>query len=534
MGELVTGLYKLRIESVRNTGSTTDRYLAQIIEIKSKGSDSADVRWGEQVTVKFAHNNNNPESFIGGIGTFDGDNNDIQTNSGNVKLNVRNNATFSLPSDFTYQNHITEEQTMPTQNTLKEYIDLLLNNHNLIITGAPGTGKTYLARQIAMRMIFDDTPEKASLNPDALEGEDKRRFDDHFDFVQFHPSYDYTDFVEGLRPAEPDSNGTIGFELTNGLFKIFCKKALEVKKIGTPIADFDAAWQKFLEKFDENSPLNIAEKFSVQLTERDSIKDANPNYGSYTKENIYNVYRGLKGRKSGAFNGRMKKICDYLKRECNLEEYAEKKQDASGETSTNNPCYIFVIDEINRGEISKIFGELFFSIDPGYRGKKGKVKTQYANIQSADTVFDENEGPGWFYIPENVYIIGTMNDIDRSVESFDFAMRRRFVWQEVTAEESAKNMKLEEKLGRVSVEKMGSLNRAIEKTDGLGRHYQIGAAYFLKLEKYKQPDGDYDYEKFWKLHLEPLLREYVRTLPKPEEQLARLKKAYDEPASSAS
>ena len=94
---------------------------------------------------------------------------------------------------------------------------------------------------------------------------------------------------------------------------------------------------------------------------------------------------------------------------------------------------MFVIDEINRGEISKIFGELFFSIDPGYRGKKGSVKTQYANLY-----IDEED----LYVPENVYIIGSMNDIDRSVETFDFAMRRRFTWCEVTAAESAENMQL--------------------------------------------------------------------------------------------
>ena len=90
-----------------------------------------------------------------------------------------------------------------------------------------------------------------------------------------------------------------------------------------------------------------------------------------------------------------------------------------------NKKYIFIIDEINRGEISKIFGELFFSIDPGYRGTKGMVKTQYQNMITEDSdPFYEG-----FYVPENVYIIGTMNDIDRSVESMDFAMRRRVAWE---------------------------------------------------------------------------------------------------------
>jgi 5-methylcytosine-specific restriction endonuclease McrBC GTP-binding regulatory subunit McrB len=125
-----------------------------------------------------------------------------------------------------------------------------------------------------------------------------------------------------------------------------------------------------------------------------------------------------------------------------------------------------------------------------------------------------------------------MNDIDRSVESFDFAMRRRFVWQEITAEESEKNMNLLEKTGENSVLRMKSLNDAIEKTEGLDRHYQVGAAYFLKLENYTLPDGGYDHKKLWSLHLKALLQEYVRALPESKEVLAKLKAAYDRKASA--
>lgn len=109
-----------------------------------------------------------------------------------------------------------------------------------------------------------------------------------------------------------------------------------------------------------------------------------------------------------------------------------------------------------RAEISKIFGELFFSIDPGYRGHKEGVYTQYANL---------HENPEEkFYIPNNVYIIGTMNDIDRSVDTFDFAMRRRFTFLEIKAEDSAQNMLTQEK----TKELMTRLNEAIvakEKVD---------------------------------------------------------------------
>jgi hypothetical protein len=103
--------------------------------------------------------------------------------------------------------------------------------------------------------------------------------------------------------------------------------------------------------------------------------------------------------------------------------------------------YIFIIDEINRGELSKIFGELFFSIDPGYRGKKEmRVQTQYQNLITDDT----DPFKDGFYVPQNVYIIGTMNDIDRSIESMDFAIRRRFAWVEVKAND---NTEMLSKLG---------------------------------------------------------------------------------------
>ena len=173
-----------------------------------------------------------------------------------------------------------------------------------------------------------------------------------------------------------------------------------------------------------------------------------------------------------------------------------------------NRKYIFIIDEINRGEISKIFGELFFSVDPGYRGVKGKVQTQYQNLITEDDPFKEG-----FYIPENVYIIGTMNDIDRSVECMDFAMRRRFTFKEITAEESASNMEL----GTDATERMMSLNNAISEIDGFNSSFHIGAAYFKGVD---------DFDALWELKLAGLLKEYLRGMPDAEESLEALKKAY--------
>ena len=181
--------------------------------------------------------------------------------------------------------------------------------------------------------------------------------------------------------------------------------------------------------------------------------------------------------------------------------------------------HVFIIDEINRGELSKIFGELFFALDPGYRGEVGRVKTQYQNLIQPGDPFEKG-----FYVPENVYIIGTMNDIDRGVESMDFAIRRRFGWYEVTAAE--RTTMLDEKIPEWadSAKKcMASLNTAIESKEiGLTSSYDIGPAYFLKLEQY---DGDF--ELLWNYHIRGVLFEYLRGNRNVEEKLIALKEAFD-------
>ena len=300
---------------------------------------------------------------------------------------------------------------------MEQYKQLLLNNKNLILTGAPGTGKTYLAKEIAESF--------------GAKGE-------RYGFVQFHPSFDYSDFIEGLRPIKKAANSSeIGFERKDGIFMAFCRKALK-------------AYQN-----------------------------------------------------------------------------SENKAEA--------PKYVFVIDEINRGEMSKIFGELFFSVDPGYRGSEGRISTQYSNLWSADDVYDETlEGDDKykFYIPKNVYIIGTMNDIDRSVESMDFAMRRRFAFKEVKADSRVEMINESNALKSYFEEicaRMYNLNLCILTIQGLSSVYQIGASYFLKLKNYLEDDKltDNSWENLWENHIYGLLFEYLRGVPDIDKQLRTLQKAYN-------
>lgn len=393
-----------------------------------------------------------------------------------------------------------KEQNEAQMKKIQTYIDLLKSSKNIILTGAPGTGKTFLAKQIAKQLIGAKTDEELEESG-------------QFDFVQFHPSYDYTDFVEGLRPTPPDENGIIGFEIKDGIFKSFCQKASEAK-FSEIVDNFDVAWESLLTAVRNNiaqGVLTTIGSWDYGLSSKDSLKYSSVNTPSQynftiTKKNVYDAYQGKQARPSGAFQKDMEDVVDYLKDNFGLVEFVNKEE------SSNNGIknYVFVIDEINRGEISKIFGELFFSIDPSYRGKKGSVKTQYSNLHN-----DETEV---FYVPENVYIIGSMNDIDRSVESFDFAMRRRFTWIEITAEQSADNMNLPQDIK----EKMLKLNKQISNTDGLNPSYHIGAAYFLD----SNGNARQDIDSIWNLRIEPLLKEYLRGMPDSLEKIELLKNAF--------
>jgi hypothetical protein len=311
----------------------------------------------------------------------------------------------------------------------------------IILTGAPGTGKTRMAQEIA-----DEIGEGIKCESDKKAGSEDGI--QKYKFVQFHPSYDYTDFVEGLRPVEIITSTSEGNE----------KKEITFKKV----------------------------------------------------------------------DGSFKAFCRYVEEQNKEEKDPEKK-------------YFFIIDEINRADLSKVFGELMFGLETDKRGKK--FQTQYQNLPTfsvkdkkdlKEDVFEEG-----FYIPKNVIIIGTMNDIDRSVESMDFAMRRRFMWLEIKVNQdlltsSFKQMfndfendvdELSEQLAAQIMKMNENIIGNEGKKYGLNEQYYISQGYFAnlpsnvleELKKWKSDKTEKSneilntyLEYVFKWRIRPVLLEYVR------------------------
>lgn len=352
-----------------------------------------------------------------------------------------------LKNALDFYKKMNEKEDKNNMTTQEEIEKLIVDKaKQIILTGAPGTGKTYIAKNIAKEKGTDLTWKNK------VNGKYPK-----YEFVQFHPSYDYTDFVEGLRPVE-DENGEIKFQKVDGIFKKFCREVVNAKN------------------------------------------------------------------KEGK--------------------------------------YFFIIDEINRADLSKVFGELMYCLESDKRGADNKIQTQYANLPTynpktkskyePDTKdknkSDTNEDKynldvfaDGFYIPENVYIIGTMNDIDRSVESMDFALRRRFVWKEIEVPknivEVLKNMfemderlkgeneKFKEDFAQRIAEYIEFVNEKIKKRPGLNEQYCISQGQFANIpggiDSDKTEDAEIKAGKYikqvWDLRLRSLLYEYVRGEGKEKE-----------------
>ena len=335
----------------------------------------------------------------------------------------------------------------------------------IVLTGAPGTGKTYNAEKYAKSNMVWDKKNAPQYK------------------VQFHPSYDYTDFVEGIRPIQENKSqgnkSEMSFVKMDGHFKAFCRKVVEenIKAI-KDAPDGENATLKTL-KTSIDKPLDIIDK----LAEYDS-----DNLLEEQKE-VLDIFYG--------------------------------KPDDEDKSPRN---YYFIIDEINRADISKVFGELMYGFE--YRDISKRFPTQYQNLKTYNY---EDEGKDCFahgfFIPKNVIIIGTMNDIDKSVESFDFAMRRRFQWRDIKANDvmkptlrsmffsSYEEYKEKERGLDDLCNAIEKMNEAISNPNNsyrLTEAYHIGPAYFKNYSFRSNSLNKTSLGYVFDNNIAQILREYVR------------------------
>lgn len=325
--------------------------------------------------------------------------------------------------------------------------------------GAPGTGKTYQARQ-QTSLLFDIWKEEFAPNSNLTHAS-------QIELVQFHPSFSYEDFMEGLRPVL-DGNGDAQLTLQNGVFKEFCRNSgkWEIDVCGLGL---DRDWE------------------------------------SITIDELRTHREKLTG--------------DHW-------QYIFETSDASKLISDAVPPFFFIIDEVNRAELSRVFGELMYCLE--YRGVKGSVKTQYANLNNESTGMLQTDQGYLFFIPTNIYLIGTMNTIDRSVESFDFALRRRFRWEEVTPDTGLLRYHLNQfcKTWVPLADNLERLNTQIANEPLLGHDYQIGHAYLMNLKYATSLTVAEVRERVWDDYIRPLLQEYLRGTGKEAELIGSFGKAF--------
>ena len=435
---------------------------------------------------------------------------------------IENNTSNLFQSDLLLSQNIVyvmlKEKYLPQirggnsmDSELNKYKNLLLHTHNLILHGAPGTGKTYSTAEIALSVLgydvsqYENHKELMDAYNDLLIKIDESSGEitsGQIGFVTFHQSMDYEDFVEGIKP-KADEAGNVTYAVEDGIFKAIANKA--AKNGEAESGNFEECWKKLIELLNEEEKLSVhtlsgKTTFDIELNEYGDGLASRTYEGNnddwtrgkskfFNKKQLENIYKGLPGIPSGGHDNYRKAIIKFMKEDkrIGLSDY-KPNENVSAETKP----YVLIIDEINRGNVSKIFGELITLLESDKR-QGGEHPLSVILPYSKKR----------FSVPSNLYIIGTMNTTDRSVGNIDYAVRRRFSF--VTLESSRKVVS--EKCGEEStaVRLFDSVKNFLEKNkiemdiDDL----MVGHSYFLS-------DDESELEIKWEFDILPLLREYYK------------------------
>lgn len=331
---------------------------------------------------------------------------------------------------------------------------------NQILYGPPGTGKTHNAINHALSIVKGND----------LAGMTRMQIKEEFDalisegqiqFVTFHQSYSYEEFVEGIKPSV--NGGNVEYDIEDGIFKKLCLKAIEKKSY----KNFDEIYKDFIDDVTEagNSlelkSLKQGKPFTVKINSNGSCvaipKTAIATEMTVTKKVIRNfIENGI--------------VDDWKTYTTAIADYIVKTYKLQTEEEDNtNKNFVLIIDEINRGNISKIFGELITLIEDSKRiGAKEELRTKLTYSGAA--------GDEMFGVPNNVYIVGTMNSADRSIALIDTALRRRFTFFEYTADSTL----LSEDVEGINLQDLVQMmNSRIEFL--LDKDHLLGHAYFINV-----------------------------------------------------
>lgn len=383
-----------------------------------------------------------------------------------------------------YNEQITKKG-MVNQDTLRA-ARLLENSGQIILQGAPGCGKTYITTELAVYLCDGEVP--------STREELKKRYKElqkegRVEFTTFHQSLDYEEFVEGLKPDTDSLNDKeMRFVVKSGIFKRICRAAS-----ATTTSNLKEAYNSFAEdvvNYDDIYKINMpnGSMFGVTINGKGNLslytgKDFKLN-GTLTYENIEKFFYGAD---LGYWKCYFKGIIDVLKKDYKL---AAENKDA-------NKPYVLVIDEINRANVSKVLGELITLLE----------KNKRLGEEDEFTVTLPYSGEN-FGVPDNLYIIGTMNTADRSLGYIDYAVRRRFAFMTIEAKSDVirefyngnGELMKKELLLFTSVSDLikDNLNPDFDLND-----IMVGHSYFLA-------KSDDDFELNLEYKIRPLLEEYLR------------------------